>query len=237
MRGLWKYQWTNEKTPLTDEIIRIMYEESQGITDIAVKLYMLVQWRAIDQGIECIYSDLIISVAREHLKLLQPALKALRSGNKKRIAEFGDIYSSVNIDDYLEELSEKRKQQERVNLIRSELEYEEITGTKNQTLDWLLQAGIHEREAKLAVELAFDAYGSKLDQVDIRQEVLKQAIAIKQDNKSVLNIKTSNNRKRSVPFEADDLRVILKQAIGKKITPYEAFKKVGYIKDPKEMIV
>ena len=51
MGALWDYQWTKKEVPLTPEISDIMYEESQGIIDIAVKLYAMAQIRAIYSGI------------------------------------------------------------------------------------------------------------------------------------------------------------------------------------------
>jgi hypothetical protein len=44
---MWRYQWTQEVTPLTDDLRQVLYEESQGIIDVVVKLFMLAQLRAI----------------------------------------------------------------------------------------------------------------------------------------------------------------------------------------------
>lgn len=40
LTGIWKYQWTAEKTPLSDELADALYESSCGNLDITVKLYM-----------------------------------------------------------------------------------------------------------------------------------------------------------------------------------------------------
>jgi len=47
VEGMWKYQWTREESPLTEEIKEVIYDESQGIVDIVVKLFVLAQWRGI----------------------------------------------------------------------------------------------------------------------------------------------------------------------------------------------
>ena len=47
---MWKHQWTRNKILLTEEMKNTLYEESQGIIDIAVKLYAMVQVKAITVG-------------------------------------------------------------------------------------------------------------------------------------------------------------------------------------------
>ncbi|MDK2934717.1 MAG: hypothetical protein PWP27_2527 [Clostridiales bacterium] len=49
IEGMWDYQWVKKPTHLTQELKDVLYEESQGITDIAVKLYVMAQIRAIDR--------------------------------------------------------------------------------------------------------------------------------------------------------------------------------------------
>ena len=47
MEEMWEYQWTKLPTSFSEEINKVFYDESQGIIDIAIKLYKMVQWRAI----------------------------------------------------------------------------------------------------------------------------------------------------------------------------------------------
>jgi hypothetical protein len=54
LRAMWKNQWTRNQTPLTAELKDILYDESQGIIDIAVKLYAMAQMKAIADGTETI---------------------------------------------------------------------------------------------------------------------------------------------------------------------------------------
>lgn len=100
LRSMWKYQWTKTICPLTSELKNTLYSESQGIIDIAVKLYVLAQIKAIADGTETISSATIREVAAEKLMLVKPMLDALRSGNRKRILQFGDI-RPISIDDYI----------------------------------------------------------------------------------------------------------------------------------------
>lgn len=97
--SMWRYQWTRKPVLLTDELRDSLYNESQGITDIAVKLYAMAQIDAITNGKETFNGNDVHKVAERHLGLVQPMLAALRSGNKKKIAQYGDI-APLNIDSF-----------------------------------------------------------------------------------------------------------------------------------------
>ncbi|MGF7060034.1 AAA family ATPase [Brassicibacter mesophilus] len=63
---LWNYQWTKEKVDITDEFKHVMYEETMGIPDRVVKLFMASQIRAILDEKERLTTDLIKKVAQKH---------------------------------------------------------------------------------------------------------------------------------------------------------------------------
>lgn len=88
---IFRYQYTQHDSPLTDEVSQTLYYETQGIVDLAVKLYLLAQVRAILSGKERVTPAVIKSAARDHLRLAQPVLKALRSGEPGEIARYDDI--------------------------------------------------------------------------------------------------------------------------------------------------
>ena len=70
---MWKYQWTKKESKLTNEYLkRTLYDESQGIIDIAVKLFSLAQSRAIETGNEMVTPEAIRKVGSEDLRLVQP---------------------------------------------------------------------------------------------------------------------------------------------------------------------
>jgi len=96
---MWKNQWTQQIVPISDEFKNALYYESQGIVDIAVKLYAMAQIRAIGLQTDTITPNDFRTVASEKLGLVKPALDALRSGDKKRIAAIGDI-APIGIEDY-----------------------------------------------------------------------------------------------------------------------------------------
>jgi hypothetical protein len=105
-RGLWKYQFVRDPVPWTKEhepteLIHALYEESQGITDVAVKVFFLAQIYVMEMNSEpgegepplpeTLTAEVLRKASHESLRLLQPFLSALRSGNLDKINRFEDI--------------------------------------------------------------------------------------------------------------------------------------------------
>lgn len=91
MDSMWKYQWTKMEFPCTEEMKALFYEESQGIVDVAVKLFLLSQLRAIAHRIEIVTTELVIDTAKEHFKLMKPMLEALKTKNPHELAKYPDM--------------------------------------------------------------------------------------------------------------------------------------------------
>ena len=91
LETLWKYEYVREKSDLTDELSAVMYDESQGIADIAIKLFFLAQIRAIDRKKERVTADMIRKAARERLQSVQEPLHALRTGKKTLLRKYEDL--------------------------------------------------------------------------------------------------------------------------------------------------
>jgi hypothetical protein len=111
--SLWSYQYTAKECPLNRRLSQVLYEETQGVTDFAVKLYMLAQARAITNGTETITVGLIRATARECLRLAQPVLTALRENNFDALRSIEDVY--INYDLLIAELLEKARKQSDIN--------------------------------------------------------------------------------------------------------------------------
>lgn len=113
VRQLWRGQWTAVPTKLSSEILDTLYQETQGVLDLVVILYMLSQMQLIQltaiskiadpdvQPDETITSDLIRAVAAEKFQLIQPLLRALRDGNLAALDDFGalmDFHESMELE-------------------------------------------------------------------------------------------------------------------------------------------
>jgi Tn7 transposition regulator TnsC len=88
---MWKYQWLKNKNELTDAISSTLYDLSQGVIDILIKLYVLSQWRAMITGVERLSASLINKVYEDELKPVHLMLKALKSGDPEQINKYGDL--------------------------------------------------------------------------------------------------------------------------------------------------
>lgn len=97
LKKIWKYQYTAEETPLTDEIASCMYHETQGITHLIVTLYLLAQDRVIGTGGgEKITPSVIQAAARQHFRPIAPFLDGLIRGRSN--ASMGDMGFQLDFD-------------------------------------------------------------------------------------------------------------------------------------------
>lgn len=80
LRKLWKYQWTQEEIPFTQEMSDIFYYESSGIIDRAIELYRNAQKKAIKIGIdtkESFTPEFVKSIANRDFSLSSEGLQIL----------------------------------------------------------------------------------------------------------------------------------------------------------------
>jgi len=92
VEGIWQYQWTKEYTELTEELSIVLNKESFGIVDVAVKLFVAAQNRAILEGeighLEIITPKLIRQVANsDQFCMLKKQLERLQSPQKRDMAD------------------------------------------------------------------------------------------------------------------------------------------------------
>lgn len=94
VEDLWEFQYLQKICSLEKNfhLSKVLYEESQGITDIAIKLFMFSQELAISSEEEELTTSIIRSAAKAKLNLLQPALKAFKNKDKKALEQFEDAY-------------------------------------------------------------------------------------------------------------------------------------------------
>jgi hypothetical protein len=102
VESLWRFQYTNKRCKSTDAVNKsstdsttlgaVLYEETQGITDFAVKVYMFAQERAIDSGKETITASIIRSAAKDKLRIPRAVLQALKTKDNRVLGQYEDLY-------------------------------------------------------------------------------------------------------------------------------------------------
>jgi hypothetical protein len=117
-KSLWRYQYLQNFCPLTPELSHALYYECQGITDFAVKLYMLAQVRAIATGKETITKSIIKSVAKDCLRTARTVLDALKETNpdksRKMLMKCEDV-KPIDLEPFIEEALESLPDEDQLN--------------------------------------------------------------------------------------------------------------------------
>lgn len=222
--GLWKYQWVQNPVELTDELSTVLYDETQGIPDITVKLFMMTQVKAISSGKEMITRSLIRKVAKDQLTLIRPMLDALRSGRTSQLLDYQDII----MPDVTEFINKEQPQIQVKTFIeetqrRSESRQQQIAHLKKEAVIRLQLIGIVERAAGRYITAVLDQQPSITDLNVLVQEAYRL---------SMNTGKEENNGNIGVEKEVDgDLRAIVKTAMNEGIPAYEALKQAGMIRN------
>lgn len=223
---MWKFQWTSTYTPLTNELKETIYEESQGIIDIAVKLFSLAQSRAIEIGIEKITSKSIRQVGKEDLKLVQPMLNALRKGLESEITKYEDI-TPMNLIKYLEQrktkIDLKATIQKKKELMEEEKKVYELSQME-KAINALLTLGINADVAEKAVKSVL-----KNAKVDNSTDIMIKSLKYLEEQKVIMKESKEKKRKNE---SINKLAKIVECGKKTKKSAYEILLEEGYIKSP-----
>ena len=233
--GIWEYQWTKTITPLTQEIRDVLYDECQGIIDIAIKLYKMVQWRAIALGgEEVITAKLIRQVAKEGLPLVKPMLSYIRDGDKKEdwSIKYKDI-CSVNEFEYQSkcltdlrknELDEIRKKN-RLERNKSKYQSKVLRFVINELLNLELEPDMAKQYAEKVVK-------DNSKETDI-SSLVKEAygLFLGRDDSVEPQKKGKTSKKSKPTYQDNDMRGIVEVAKKKKTSAHSALKLAFIVKD------
>lgn len=131
LETIFEYQWTQHTVDYSDKFKDVFYEETQGISDLLIKLFMYSQQEAIRVGHEELSIKLVKKVARDKFKLLKPMLDAIRSGNPHKIAQFEDI-RRLDMEQSIDTRSETPKRKpRRMEVTKENTVQETIKAKKN----------------------------------------------------------------------------------------------------------
>lgn len=235
LEELWRYQWTKHRAELTQEMKDVIYYESQGITDIAVKLFGLAQGDAIVSGEEHITPSSIRESSNRHLKLLQPMLAALREGRLSELEQYGDIMP-MKIEHYLVTQQSKldlqatlQKKKEEQAQKRKDDQYSDTA----KLVGALLGLGIDSKKAQKAAVDSLNTYPNH----PIPFLVARSIDWIEKMEEQEEQKKEKPKRQESTKNKLVLLK-LFNQAYTEKRTTHEVFKEAGYVVDPlKELTI
>ncbi|OBR92964.1 transposon Tn7 transposition protein TnsC [Clostridium ragsdalei P11] len=232
LETLWDFQALKENAPLTPDIKDAFYDNCQGITAVAVNLFILAQERALSEGKEKITAKLLRATAKEDLAMLQPMIKALRDNNQFEIMRYEDI--SLNLDDIAFKHSRNLELSGKV---------EELFKERKKTIELKRRDTVE----NLVMDLCEIGIFDKLDNIQIRKLVEKivekqpvgeeynsiKALAIKKAME--LNEKADKASKiEEKKLKTEGLLYLYEKAMKNKQHPYEVLKQNGFIKAPIE---
>ncbi|GAB6513229.1 TPA: ATP-binding protein [Bacillus cereus] len=229
VEGMWEYQWTTNFTELTSEFSYLLYEESQGILDIAVKLFMLSQIRAIATGKEKITKQIINQVASDSLRLVRPMLEALKSGIPSEIAKYEDI-RPIDMDEEIEKYKASIDMQEKIR-IQKKLQLQQGQKKEQSLLEdvtlQLLSMDFDPKTVEGVVKKVFKNLGEDLEKSTVLKEAVK--LLIDKDEKKA---ESKAKKKKMEPTNENYLVRSMQEARQKKKSVHEFFLDKGIIKQP-----
>lgn len=238
IEGAWKYQYTNPKTELTKELQDAIYEEAQGIPDIAIKLMRIVQLKLIGEEDERITPTRLKRVGRECLRLIQPGLDALRSGDPARLLEHRDLYlPREHLDDYLRQAKERvtimgtKSTLRNLRKAQGEITFDNEDFLLAHVTRWLMDAKVLPAKAYECARKALDRHANERDMCKVFQEALSLSMETHSEEGETRDAGNhKDDKKVAKPVSVSgDLREIVRKA-KKGTTVYDAFKKAGVIR-------
>ncbi|PSR24223.1 MAG: transposase [Sulfobacillus thermosulfidooxidans] len=235
VESLWRFQYTRRLVPLTPALRDALYDASQGITDFAVKLYMLAQARAITRNDDTITPALIRSVAKDSLRLASPILEALRTGNIRLLQGVDDVVP-LDVERYLAEAERSVTTMGRLDSLRKPADQSSSVTGESALVGWLIEAGVPKIVARQAVEFIQSDEATSL--LDDRQNALEKARALMQstpgseDSPSAQMpeaVKKRPSQKQEGAPESLVLKSVVQTGLKARRSAYGALKNAGWI--------
>lgn len=240
-----EYQWTHDPVLLNDEMEDVLYEESQGIVDVTIKLFMIAQWRAIALETEIITSALVKQVAADSLHLVRPMLDALKSGDPERIAKYSDI-KPLDVQDFYEQYRSKleAKRQSELNRLRAASQSAQhpadAPSLLKQIILQLMSLELSPAMAKFHAERVVATRKPGAAVADLTTEAyaaaLNEGLPL-QENSAAEKQEAKPKEPKSKNYAHGDLRLIVAEAKKSESSAYQGLKNHGVIKSPTQDIL
>ncbi|OZI11272.1 transcriptional antiterminator [Bacillaceae bacterium SAS-127] len=235
LETLWEFQCLKTRSELTTEVRKTFYEECQGITSVAVNLFILAQERALfdeSNEDEIITARVLKKTVKEDMKIIQPMMNALRKNDLQAMYKYEDIM--INLDELM--INHKKNTEYEGRIKEAMKERQSTLAYKRQDLI----EGLSEEVAAIGI---FDALTSSEIAKATKKVVENLPIdtgynALKAQVIPVLielNQKTKEKKRRAdTSNKVLPLLDIREQALKQKKHPYDLLIKKEYIKNPIE---
>lgn len=90
---IWRYQWVQKpETELSDDFTKALYDYSQGITGVALSLYINAQIHAIDSGLEYFDTTTLDEVYHDQLRPLHGVIEILKGTGDYSADAYDDLF-------------------------------------------------------------------------------------------------------------------------------------------------
>lgn len=90
--SLWEYQYVAKPSPLTKELSKALHDVSFGVIDIANRIYLATQVKAIETGQEVITEGMLRSAYRDDFRLVSHIIEILKTGNPELLKNIKDVH-------------------------------------------------------------------------------------------------------------------------------------------------
>lgn len=230
LRSIWEFQGLKNVCELTNKMKEAFYDECQGITAVAVNLFLLAQERALQDGKEELTVSIIRETAKKDLHIIQPMIKALRNNNLTEIMKYEDI--SVNYEEvtnsYVRNIELTGIIKESFKERKKDIELQRKSTVESLILD-LTEMDIFQylelSNIRKICEKVVEKSNVNENYSNLKMESLKEAMALNE------KMKLKKVNKSTEKIEGGLLK-IYELSKERNIHPYELLKKEGFIKNP-----
>lgn len=233
LETLWELQCLKTRSEITDEVKKTFYDECQGITSVAVCLFILAQERAMfddDNVNEIIDSKVLKKTAKEDMQTIQLMMKAIRTNNLKDMMKYEDIM--INLDELM--INHKRDTELEGKIRKGFAERQNTLDYKRRDMTESLSVEIsalgifdslNVNDIKTLITKIVENNPINMDINLMKTDAIQQAITLNQQKKMKKEPKVKK-------LNLLPLLALRTKALEKKNHPYEALQKSGYIKNP-----
>ena len=187
-------------------ISKALYEESQGIIDIAMKIFVICQVECIVKGkYKHITPKLIKDVSKEKFYQVKPMIEAIKSKNIEKMAKFDDILP-YDIDNFFKETLDREKRKKDIEAfeeVKKNYKINKEKDIKDSAKSKVLELGYKSKEINKYLNKIF-MKNPNIDENKLANLIIREII-LNEEN----NIEKGDNKRvsKNELIQADDIKI------------------------------